>query len=243
MSARYSGSIRTKVVLITLVCTTLILAAVGIFDTYRLIATEKEKLSNLADVTAERLAQHLITPVWDLDTDRISSAIEAEMLETSLLGVVVYDENGTNVMGAKERDHNWGVIGSSGNIASSYAQATAEIRTADKMIGSVGVYVSDRFISKTIQDAVVNEVVRTVAVNAAIFFVLVLLLGKFLITPILKLAEQASEISTGKLNTVIEVKSNDEIGMLADSLTRMQKSLIVAFKKIRQNNRSNEQEL
>ena len=241
MSVRYSGSIRTKVVLITLVCTTLVLAAVGIFDTYRLINAEKEKLSNLANVTAERLAQHLMIPVWDLDTDRIGSAIEAEMLETSLLGVVVYDENGTSIMGAKERDHNWGVVGSSGNIVASFASAKAEIRTADKLIGSVTVFVSDRFISKVIQNAVINEVVRTVAVNAVIFFILVLLLGKFLISPILTLAEQAKEISTGKLNAVIEIKSNDEIGMLADSLTRMQKSLIVAFKKIRQNNRANEQ--
>jgi methyl-accepting chemotaxis protein len=241
MSVRYSGSIRTKVVLITLVCTTLVLAAVGIFDTYRLINAEKEKLSNLANVTAERLAQHLMIPVWDLDTDRIGSAIEAEMLETSLLGVVVYDENGTSIMGAKERDHNWGVVGSSGNIVASFASAKAEIRTADKLIGSVTVFVSDRFISKVIQNAVINEVVRTVAVNAVIFFILVLLLGKFLISPILTLAEQAREISTGKLNAVIEIKSNDEIGMLADSLTRMQKSLIVAFKKIRQNNRANEQ--
>jgi methyl-accepting chemotaxis protein len=241
MSVRYSGSIRTKVVLITLVCTTLVLSAVGIFDTYRLINAEKEKLSNLANVTAERLAQHLMIPVWDLDTDRIGSAIEAEMLETSLLGVVVYDENGTSIMGAKERDHNWGVVGSSGNIVASFASAKAEIRTADKLIGSVTVFVSDRFISKVIQNAVINEVVRTVAVNAVIFFILVLLLGKFLISPILTLAEQAREISTGKLNAVIEIKSNDEIGMLADSLTRMQKSLIVAFKKIRQNNRANEQ--
>ena len=241
MSVRYSGSIRTKVVLITLVCTTLVLAAVGIFDTYRLINAEKEKLSNLANVTAERLAQHLMIPVWDLDTDRIGSAIEAEMLETSLLGVVVYDENGTSIMGAKERDHNWGVVGSSGNIVASFASAKAEIRTADKLIGSVTVFVSDRFISKVIQNAVINEVVRTVAVNAVIFFILVLLLGKFLISPILTLAEQAREISTGKLNAVIEITSNDEIGMLADSLTRMQKSLIVAFKKIRQNNRANEQ--
>lgn len=241
MSARHSGSIRTKVVLITLVCTTLVLAVVGIFDTYRLIAAEKEKLNHLANVTAERLAQHLIIPVWDLDNDRIGSAIEAEMLEASLLGIVVYDENGTSIMGAKERDHNWGVVGSSGNIVTSFASAKAEVRTADKLIGSVVVFVSDRFISKTIQNAVINEVVRTIAVNAAIFFILVLLLGRFLITPILTLAEQAREISTGKLNTVIEIKSNDEIGMLADSLTRMQKSLIVAFKKIRQNNRANEQ--
>lgn len=83
------------------------------------------------------------------------------------------------------------------------------------------------------------EIVRALLLNLAILLVLLLLLGRFLIAPIRRLAEQASDISSGQLNTVIDVKSNDELGLLAD-LTRMQKSLIVAFKKIRQANKLRE---
>lgn len=232
--ARNTGSIRTKVVMITLLCTTLILAAVAIFDSYRLINTEKQALRNLATVTAERLAQHLITPMWDLDTEAVSSAITAEMLENRLLAVVVMDENGKAVMSAKERDHNWQVVGSSGNIKKAYASANVDIIKQGKTTGSVTVYVTDQFIKKQIQSLVISEVIRVVILDLAIFFVLMLLLGKYLIRPILLLAEQASEISTGKLNTEITIASNDEIGVLADSISRMRKSLVVAFKKIRQ---------
>lgn len=234
MSKQYAGSIRNKVILITLLCTTLVLAVVGIFDIFKVIENEKSQLRNIAEVTADRLAQHLVTPLWDLDSERVGSAIEAEMLESNLLGITVYDENGTQIMSAKERDHNWGVVGSTGNIKGAFATSTADVKTSEQVIGHVKVFVSDRFIHTKIQSLIITEVVRVFLLNAAIFIILVLLLGKFLITPIRILAGQASEISKGKLNTVIAVNSDDEIGMLADSMTRMQKSLIVSFKKIRQ---------
>ncbi|SIS66613.1 HAMP domain-containing protein [Neptunomonas antarctica] len=237
MSKQYTGSIRNKVILITLLCTTAILVAVGIFDTFKVIENEKNQLRNLAEVTAERLAQHLVTPLWDLDSEGVGSAIEAEMLENHLLGITVYDENGTTVMSAKERDQKWDVSVSTGNIKGAFATSVSDVKTSDQVIGQVKVFVSDRFMHKEIQSLIIKEVIRVLLLNAAIFTILMLLLGKFLITPIRRLAEQASEISQGKLNTVIDVNSDDEIGMLADSMTRMQKSLIVTFKKIRQNNK------
>lgn len=240
MSKRYTGSIRTKVILITLICTTLILAAVGIFDALQVVDQERKRLRDLAGVTAERLAQHLMLPVWDLDKERVDSALEAEMLEKNLQAIVVYDEDGSTIMSAKERDHNWQVAGSSGSIASSFAQASAEIVSGAQVIGRVDVHVSDHFIQQEVQAQVVLEIVRALLLNVAILLVLLLLLGRFLIAPIRRLAEQASDISSGQLNTVIDVKSNDELGLLADSVTRMQKSLIVAFKKIRQANKLRE---
>ena len=240
MSKQYTGSIRNKVIMITLLCTTVVLAVVGIFDTFKVVENEKKQLRDLASVTAERLAQHLVTPVWNLDSERVSSMIEAEMLEKSLLGVVVYDENGETVMSAKVRDQNWNISGSTGKIQDAFSTSVSEIKTSDKTIGRVETFVSDRFVKQNIQTLIIIEVARVLLLNAVIFIILMLLLGKFLITPIRILADQASEISKGKLNTVIDVKSNDEIGMLADSVTRMQKSMIVAFKKIRRVNKEKE---
>lgn len=240
MANRYTGSIRTKVILITIVCTTAVLAAVGIFDSFKVISTEKTKLESLAQVTANRLAQHLVIPMWDLDKERVADALEAEMLEQNLQAIVVYDEDGSTVMSAKERDHNWTVIGSSGRISEAYFNASTDVSNGNNTIGRVEVYVSDRFIQSTVQSAIFLEVGRVLLLNLAIMLVLLLLLGKFLVSPIKRLAEQASEISSGKLNTSIDISSNDELGLLADSITRMQKSLIVAFKKLRQANKVNE---
>ncbi|WP_136679699.1 HAMP domain-containing protein [Neptunomonas sp. XY-337] len=242
MSRQYTGSIRSKVIMITLVCTTAILAAVGVYDALEVVAKEEAQLEDRANVTAQRIARHLTIPVWNLDKERIDASIEAEMLEPSVLAIVVHDSDGKDVMGAKERDYNWEIIGSSGTVQTgAFAISDAPVFYEDKAIGSVSVYISDRFVKEDIQFQVILEVVRVVALNLVIFVILVLLLGKFLITPIRRLAEQASEISSGRLNTVIDISSNDEIGLLADSLSRMQRSLSVAFKKIRQANKAREQ--
>ena len=234
MSGRYTGSVRSKVILITLLCTTTILTAVGVFDTLKVVEDEKAQLRKLVSVTAKRIAQHLLIPVWDLDVERISNAITAEMLENSLLAIAVYDEDGKTILGAKERDRSWSISASSGVITDAFAKASSNIKNKDQIIGRVDVYISDQFVNQNLQSLIIKEVGRVVVLNASIFLVLLLFLGRYLIEPVRILAEKAIDISTGKLNTAIEINSNDEIGMLADSLTRMQKSMIVVIKKLRQ---------
>ncbi len=58
--------------------------------------------------------------------------------------------------------------------------------------------------------------------------------NRALVQPILELSESARQMSLGKLNTNISVNSKDEIGELADAIGRMQKSLKVIFKKLKQ---------
>ncbi len=234
MSGRYTGSIRTKVILITLLCTTTILMVVGVFDTLKVLENEKAQLTKLVGVTAERLAHHLIIPVWDIDYERISNAITAEMLENNLLAIAVYDEDGKSILGARERDRSWSITASSGVVTDAFAKASSSIENEGQKIGRVDVYISDQFINQNIQSLIIKEVSRVLLLNAAIFIVLLLFLGRYLIEPVRILAGKAIDISTGKLNTSIEIDSNDEIGMLADSLIRMQKSMIFVIKKMQQ---------
>ncbi|WP_370060173.1 HAMP domain-containing protein [Neptunomonas phycophila] len=57
-----------------------------------------------------------------------------------------------------------------------------------------------------------------------------------MVRPILELSESARQMSLGKMDEEIKVNSSDEIGELADAISRMQKSLKVVFKKLRQKN-------
>jgi methyl-accepting chemotaxis protein len=60
------------------------------------------------------------------------------------------------------------------------------------------------------------------------------LLARTISRPILYLAGVADQISTGKLGTKIEMSRGDEIGTLIDSIRRMQRSLALAIKKLRE---------
>jgi methyl-accepting chemotaxis protein len=67
--------------------------------------------------------------------------------------------------------------------------------------------------------------------------VLVLIIAWFsaraIVTPIMKLTDAAERMSLGELNVKIDVKSKDEIGLLAQAIGRMQTSLRLAMNRLR----------
>jgi HAMP domain-containing protein len=65
-----------------------------------------------------------------------------------------------------------------------------------------------------------------------ILFLVNLLLSKQVIAPLKRIAKTAEEVSRGNLNVEFEQASNDEVGMLAKSFTRMKRSLILAMDRL-----------
>jgi len=63
------------------------------------------------------------------------------------------------------------------------------------------------------------------------------LLGRTIGTPIKKLTEVAERISVGDMGAEIKIKSKDEIGNLAEAISRMQDSLRLAIERLRRDRR------
>ena len=77
-------TIRTKIITATIVTTTLVLGVSGYFA-YKYTETSKsQELQQLAEVTADRLSQHLEVPMWDVDYDQVGKLLEAEMKELKI---------------------------------------------------------------------------------------------------------------------------------------------------------------
>ena len=73
-----------------------------------------------------------------------------------------------------------------------------------------------------------------VLVTAIAVVIASFILARTITRPILYLASVADEISKGKLATKIEISRRDEIGVLIESIKRMQKSLALAIKKLQE---------
>lgn len=110
------------------------------------------------------------------------------------------------------------------------------------VIGS-GFYIDDIDEAVALKQAEVDANIQATVlissgVGLAILIIIVLinlwLSNRTLVKPILELSESARQMSLGKLNIDIGVDSKDEIGELADAISRMQKSLKVIFKKLKQ---------
>lgn len=57
--------------------------------------------------------------------------------------------------------------------------------------------------------------------------------ARALVTPIMKLTDAAERMSLGELNLAIDIRSRDEIGLLAQAIGRMQTSLRMAMQRLR----------
>ena len=57
--------------------------------------------------------------------------------------------------------------------------------------------------------------------------------ARAIVTPVRKLTDAAERMSLGELNVKIDVKSRDEIGLLAQAIGRMQTSLRLAMNRLR----------
>jgi methyl-accepting chemotaxis protein len=85
--------------------------------------------------------------------------------------------------------------------------------------------------------AAYNRTQEFALVLLASTIVLVLIIAWFsaraIVTPIMKLTDAAERMSLGELNVKIDVKSKDEIGLLALAVGRMQTSLRLAMNRLR----------
>ncbi|WP_028470950.1 cache domain-containing protein [Neptunomonas japonica] len=114
------------------------------------------------------------------------------------------------------------------------------------MLGT-GFYIDDIDDAVLLKQQEVDEKIQTMmilslSVGLAILILIIIinlwLSNRALVKPIRELAESARQMSLGKMDTVITVNSKDEIGELADAIGRMQKSLKVIFKKLKQTSRN-----
>jgi len=71
------------------------------------------------------------------------------------------------------------------------------------------------------------------ASTVVLVFIIAWFSARAIVTPIMKLTDAAERMSLGELNVKIDVKSKDEIGLLAQAIGRMQTSLRLAMNRLR----------
>ncbi len=115
------------------------------------------------------------------------------------------DENGIKTVGSIQKNHfGWTLV-----IQQKKSEVYAALATFQKYLLLI-------FIS-----------------SALIVTIIAWLSAKAIVRPILIMTDAANQISMGELNVKLEIKSNDEIGLLASSITRMQTSLLYAMNRLK----------
>lgn len=102
----------------------------------------------------------------------------------------------------------------------------------DEIVGAQMISVPASTVINKARRATLLLVGLVSGIFALILFLVNLLLSKQVVKPLKRIAQTAEEVSRGNLNVEFEQDSNDEVGMLAKSFTRMKRSLMLAMDRL-----------
>ena len=108
-------------------------------------------------------------------------------------------------------------------------------RSIGEIIGTLTVSVPANVVIERAQRNTMIVIGLVVLFFCLLTLIVNLLFSKMVIKPIKKLADNANEISLGKLDTQINTSGGDEIATLAKSFNRMKQSIRIAFYKMTTN--------
>ena len=229
-------SVQTKILVTLLVVTTLILGGFAIYNLTQARARLENELQRLAETTVQRLSQQVIGPMWALNDEQLIESIEAAMLERRVYSVIIREEDRESIYLGRRRDQDWNLVAAETAPEGDYILSkTTLMHEGEEMIGVLEVYVSRRFLQKQFNTLVMNEIRRAAILDLALIVVTLLLLRRLLVRPIRELTDASERISAGQLNTKIEIRSKDEIGMLAGAINKLQTSLRIAMERMKKN--------
>src|SRR5262249_19653387 len=101
-----------------------------------------------------------------------------------------------------------------------------------QVVGRVGVQIKQSWFN-----AVINRVILIIGLIVLFFLILATVAAVYaaqrLTRPIIELTEASNNISLGQLDRAIQIKTDDEIGQLAEALERMRISLKQALERLR----------
>ncbi len=227
------NSIRVRMILIILLASSLVVGISG-FLAYRYFERVKtDQLSMLAEVTANRLAQHLITPMWDVNRERVGKLLEVEMGETNIVKIVVIDEDGKSIFAAKERTVS-GIVNAS-NLQAGRNTFTGKrpIINGDQQLGHINVFISTLKIKQELSNIAKSIALLGFILGLALTIVTGFALSRLVVRPLRKLTSSAEQITKGNFSQQIDHSRQDEIGYLGATIDRMQYGLRVATMRLR----------
>ncbi len=229
---RWHQTIRSKLIAVLVLTTSLVLGVTG-YSAYKYIENlEQTRLAQLAEVSANRLSKHLVIPMWNLDREQVGELLAAEMQEQRVAAIIVRDEDNSTLFAAKERNNGGQVVESIGSVSGDYISVDRKVLNGEDEIGVVSIFVTPQLMRQDLKTFGQGVLATVVILNIVIFIIMMVVLGKVLITPLMKLASGAEKISRGDLNQTFDITSRDEIGYLATTFNKMQSSLRVAIRRL-----------
>jgi len=213
------NSIKRKIILALV-----LIVACGfiIFEFYDFNTSQAVALAELEELSsrkADRLAESLDLPVWEIDNSWVERTIETEMADKRVYAVFVYA--GEALFEGKERGGNWQPVKSANQISGDYIVRNRSIMHDGELTGSVKLYISQQFMQEELYDELIREIVSLSLLALLVVLTLIALLNRIVVMRLQHILKATKAIAAGDYSYNLDISLNDEIGMLGDGIHTM----------------------
>lgn len=229
------SSIQFKVIVVTVATITMIFGCFAVVDNFIKHSRVQDEMIQATDIAARRLAENQKIPLWDLNQELAKAVLLVEMQVADVYALAVYEytKDGERLFSGIQRAADWSIGGFNGNMPEGLVKQIKQIETKGEKLGRVEVYLSPRLKNAELSRNTLNAIIALVVLDIGIIAVLWLVLRSILIDPITHLSDVAEKISLGKFGQKLQFNTrNDEIGLLARAIGRMETSLDMAVSRL-----------
>jgi len=209
-----------RIITVSIVASTLVLAAAGLALLLWLRWTGEMDLQAKAVATADRLAAGVALPLWNTDTDAARLAIEAELGDTDVAGVVVREgEVEARPFVGRLRGPD-GLSNATGLTDRDGIAQTRQVSHAGKVIGDVAVLIDRSRLLAQQGQLTAAIIAAIVVVELVLVLSIVLTLRRLVVRPLTDTVEVLEAMARGASEQRLTAEGDDEIGRLAGAVNR-----------------------
>lgn len=216
-------SIQSKIGIVLIMLTTVILSLYAGWEYISFRDRMTLELERLGRNVANRLADNLARPVWEVDDEAIKKVVMSEMADKKIHSVLICEDKGTPykiINREKEKDKTRAISSERG-----FVKKLCGISINGKKIGYVEVHVSKASLQEQMEKGLLKILLTVLVLDILLFIVLSASLRVMLIRPIKLILDIANAVSAGDFGREIGISQSDEIGELADAFRNMERTI------------------
>lgn len=234
---KLTESISSKVLGAVLLATVVLMGMWGVYGYVGQKRTQILQLQTNASLIAERLANSLIYPVWNLNHDEVDKTIAYEMQAPDVQAIILEKDNGEFYTGKIKGDDDKVVPlhpAAESNLPT-YPRTFLTLRKPivkfNVTIGFVSLHVTDQQLREKLFNIATQILLEILVMSAVISSIIFFSLRRLIIQPLTLLEKSVRGISTDNMTVEVQARGDDEIAKLAGSFRTMAKELNFSFSK------------
>lgn len=177
-------SIQTRITLIILILTTLILSGYTAFNYFMTRSKSMAELDESARITALRLSKGLAEPMWNIDKNVIEDLIKSEMTSKAIFSILVREGDSKDIFIGVKRDQNWKIVSANKKITGNYLNKMVDITKNGEKLGSIQVFLTVKFVSEALKNVLINSALTLIILDLMLFLALFISMRRIVIKPI-----------------------------------------------------------